>query len=181
MFSPFKSPFLIDFILIVHQHTFSSILFYGMSMSIKLVHPFMFRPRLMCIAHNSMSPIDVLFVKNNFSIDLRIQLKLPYPSITCLLGCVCIHPIDPLGIHLLRCSHGMNALGHITQCLGIHLRKLVFMWFKSNYTFFLLPCFKHLSNVSTLSFLNTRSKHLWTLSSQSFPCKYFGSHMIFHA
>jgi hypothetical protein len=102
----------VHFVMIVHhQHTFSSILFYEMSMSIKL------EPSLMCIVQNSMSPIDVSFVKNKISTDLRIQLKLPYPSITCLLGCVCTHPIDPLGIHLLWCSHGLNALGHITQFL----------------------------------------------------------------
>jgi hypothetical protein len=107
----------VHFIMIVHQHTLSSILFYGMSMSIKLMHPFMFRPRLMCITHNSMSLIDVLFVKNKISIDLRIQFRFPHPSITCLLGCVCTRPIDPLGIHLLWCSHGANALAHITQFL----------------------------------------------------------------
>jgi hypothetical protein len=32
-------------------------------------------------------------------------LGLPHPSITCIRY-VCIHPIDPMGIHLLCCVHG---------------------------------------------------------------------------
>jgi hypothetical protein len=36
----------------------------------------------------------------------RIQLGLAHPSIVSILQCVCTHPINPMGIHLLHCTHG---------------------------------------------------------------------------
>jgi hypothetical protein len=39
-----------------------------------------------------------------FATTLRMQ-GLPHPSIACMPWCVCTHPIDPMGIHLLRCVH----------------------------------------------------------------------------
>jgi len=44
---------------------------------------------------------------------LRTQLKLPHLSIVNLPQCVCTHPIDPMGIHLLCCAHG-------NECMGTH-------------------------------------------------------------
>jgi hypothetical protein len=41
-----------------------------------------------------------------FSIALWIQLGLPYPLIASILRCVCTHPINSMGIHLLCCAHG---------------------------------------------------------------------------
>ncbi len=35
-----------------------------------------------------------------------LQLGLPHPSIVGLFRCVCTHPIDPIGIDLLHCTHG---------------------------------------------------------------------------
>jgi hypothetical protein len=46
-----------------------------------------------------------------FSTSLQIQLWLPYPSIASIFQCVCTHPIDLLGIHLLRCVHGNEHIG----------------------------------------------------------------------
>jgi hypothetical protein len=34
-----------------------------------------------------------------------MQLGLPHPSITGILQCVCTHPINFMGIHLLHCVH----------------------------------------------------------------------------
>jgi hypothetical protein len=48
-----------------------------------------------------------------FSTTLYMQLKLPHPSIANILWCVCIHPISPMGIHLLCCAHG-------NECIRTH-------------------------------------------------------------
>jgi hypothetical protein len=40
-----------------------------------------------------------------FSITLCTQLGLPHPSIVGICRCVCTHPINPMGIHLLQCVH----------------------------------------------------------------------------
>jgi len=40
-----------------------------------------------------------------FSTTFWIQLQLPHPSIVSIFQCVCTHPIDPIGIHLLHCVH----------------------------------------------------------------------------
>jgi hypothetical protein len=41
-----------------------------------------------------------------FSIALWIQLGLPHPLIASILWCMCKHPINSMGIHLLCCAHG---------------------------------------------------------------------------
>jgi hypothetical protein len=41
-----------------------------------------------------------------FFTTLCMRLGLHHPSIACILQCVCTHPIDPMGIHLLHCAHG---------------------------------------------------------------------------
>ncbi len=46
-----------------------------------------------------------------FSIVLWIQLGLPHPSIIGILWCMFTHPIDLMGIHLLRCAHGNEHTG----------------------------------------------------------------------
>ncbi len=40
-----------------------------------------------------------------FFIVFQIWLRLPHPSIVSIPWCVCTHPIDPMGIHLLCCVH----------------------------------------------------------------------------
>jgi hypothetical protein len=42
-----------------------------------------------------------------------MQLGLPHPSITNIIWCVYTHPIDLMGIHLLRCVDG-------NECIGTH-------------------------------------------------------------
>jgi hypothetical protein len=41
-----------------------------------------------------------------FSTLLWTRFRLPHPSNTSLPQCVCTHPIDHVGIHLLCCAHG---------------------------------------------------------------------------
>jgi hypothetical protein len=41
-----------------------------------------------------------------FCITFRTWFGLPHPSIASILRCVCTHPINPMGIHLLCCAHG---------------------------------------------------------------------------
>jgi hypothetical protein len=40
-----------------------------------------------------------------FSTTLQLWLILPHPSFTSILRCICTHPIDLMGIHLLRYVH----------------------------------------------------------------------------
>jgi hypothetical protein len=66
-----------------------------------------------------------------FSITLCMQLGLPRPSITSISQCVCTHPIDLMGIHLLRCVHNNkcirthdvihNTFTPIAQNVGFHV------------------------------------------------------------
>jgi len=68
-----------------------------------------------------------------FFTSLRTRLELPHPSIVGILQCVCTHPIDSMGIHLLHCVHGNECMGThdvvhdtfvaIMQDVGFHVRK----------------------------------------------------------
>ncbi len=41
-----------------------------------------------------------------FCITFCTWLRLPHLSIASIHRCVCTHPINPMGIHFLRCVHG---------------------------------------------------------------------------
>jgi hypothetical protein len=43
-----------------------------------------------------------------FFIALYTWLELPHPSIVGIFQCVCTQPIDLMGIHFLRCVHGIK-------------------------------------------------------------------------
>jgi hypothetical protein len=60
----------------------------------------MFWPKGMRLVYN----LNNLFIF--FSTTLRTRFKLPHLSIVSILQCVCTHPINPMGIHFLRCAHG---------------------------------------------------------------------------
>jgi hypothetical protein len=88
-----------------------------------------------------------------FCSALHMQLGLPHPSIVSILRCVCTHPIDPIGIHFLRCAHG-------NKCIGTHdaihdtfaplHEMLVSTWDENNYMHFLQPHSIPFINESTL-------------------------------
>jgi len=59
----------------------------------------MLMARLKNLAHNLTAPINVLLVLSRF---FSLPFELPHLTITSF-SCVCIHPIDPLIIHLLKC------------------------------------------------------------------------------
>jgi hypothetical protein len=66
-----------------------------------------------------------------FSTTFCTWLGLPHPSIVSFLPCACTHPIDPMGIHLLHCSHGnehtsthvviCNTFAIVAQDISFHL------------------------------------------------------------
>jgi hypothetical protein len=68
-----------------------------------------------------------------------IQLGLPHPLIVSILRCVCTHPIDPMGIHFLRCVHGnkhtwtndtaCNTFATITWDVNFHVGQNNYMCF----------------------------------------------------
>ena len=41
-----------------------------------------------------------------FATALRVRLGLPHPCPANYVACACGHPLDPLGIHFLRCARG---------------------------------------------------------------------------
>jgi hypothetical protein len=43
--------------------------------------------------------------------SLHTRLGLPHPLITSIPQCVCTHPIDLMGIHLLHCAHSNEHTG----------------------------------------------------------------------
>jgi hypothetical protein len=60
-----------------------------------------------------------------------MQLGLHHPSIAGIFQCVCTHPINPMGIHFLRCVHGNKRITThdaicdtfvaIAQYVGFHM------------------------------------------------------------
>jgi hypothetical protein len=58
-------------------------------------------------------------------------LEIPHPLIVGIPRCVCTHPIDPMGIHLLRCVHNNertrthdaihDTFAAIAQNVGFHM------------------------------------------------------------
>ncbi len=65
------------------------------------------------LAYSSTNLSNLSITSPIFSTVLRTQLKLLHLSIVNLPQCVCTHPIDPMGIHLLCCAHG-------NECMGTH-------------------------------------------------------------
>ncbi|CAM6103290.1 unnamed protein product [Calypogeia fissa] len=41
-----------------------------------------------------------------FTTSLRVRLGLPHPGLLRQPSYVCGHPLDPVGTHILQCSHG---------------------------------------------------------------------------
>ncbi|CAM6098052.1 unnamed protein product [Calypogeia fissa] len=66
-----------------------------------------------------------------FSTSLWVRLGLPHPGLLGQPSCVCGHPLDPVGTHILRCSHGSermathddlrDVLAIITRDAGYHV------------------------------------------------------------
>jgi hypothetical protein len=46
------------------------------------------------------------FPSNVFSCVLWTRLGLPHPLVLGLTHCICGHSLNPMGIHLLHCTHG---------------------------------------------------------------------------
>jgi hypothetical protein len=77
-----------------------------------------------------------------FSTTFRIRLGLPHPSIASIPQCMCTHPIDYMGIHLLRCVHGNehirthdvvhNTFATIVWDVGFHMGQKQLYVFLSN-------------------------------------------------
>jgi hypothetical protein len=67
-----------------------------------------------------------------FSTTFRMQFELFHPSIASISQCVCTHPINPMGIHLLCCVHDnkctrthdviCDTFGTIVQDVDFHVR-----------------------------------------------------------
>jgi hypothetical protein len=60
-----------------------------------------------------------------FSTLVWTQLRLPHPSIVGILQCMCTHPIDYMGIHLLCCVHGNKHTGTHDE---VHDTFVAIMW-----------------------------------------------------
>ncbi|CAM6086720.1 unnamed protein product [Calypogeia fissa] len=66
-----------------------------------------------------------------FTTSLRVWLGLPHPGLLGQPACVCGHSLDPVGTHILRCSHGSertathddlrDVLAAIAQDAGYHV------------------------------------------------------------
>ncbi|CAM6086604.1 unnamed protein product [Calypogeia fissa] len=66
-----------------------------------------------------------------FTSSLLVQLGLPHPGLLGQPSCVCGHRLDPMGTHILRCSHGSkrtvthddirNMLAAIARDAGYHV------------------------------------------------------------
>jgi hypothetical protein len=112
----------------------------GLRVGIRLTTPLIF------LTFQLYSPI--------FSTTFCMQLGLPHLSIANILWCMCTHPIDHMGIHLLHCVHGNEHIRThdvihdtfvaIVQTAGFHVGQ-------KNYMCFFQPCSTPLVVESTLS------------------------------
>jgi hypothetical protein len=66
----------------------------------------MFWPKGKCLAYSSTNLPKLSTNFLDLFLALWIWIGLPHLSSTCILQCVCTHPINPMGIHLLCCAHG---------------------------------------------------------------------------
>jgi hypothetical protein len=110
----------------LHHHTFSSMLFDKISEA-------RYAQILSCSSLRVGAWIIVRPIFPNFqltslifSITLWIHLRLPHLSIANILWCVCTHPIDLMGIHLLHCVHGNE---HMETHDGIHNTFGAIVWY----------------------------------------------------
>jgi hypothetical protein len=85
-----------------------------------------------------------------FSTTLQIWLKLPHPSITNIPRCMCTHPVDLMGIHLLHCVHDnehtnpLCSLWHLCcHCTGC--------WLPPRVRTTTCASFKHIQFLSSMS------------------------------
>jgi hypothetical protein len=90
----------------LHHHTFSSMLFNGTSKAHYAQILSCFGPRVGI--WRIVRPIFPTFWLFSlfFSFAFRTWLVQPHPSIRGVSWCVCTHPINLMGIHLLRCADG---------------------------------------------------------------------------
>ncbi len=94
-----------------------------------------------------------------FCTTLHIQLGLPHPSIISIPRCVCTHPINLMGIHILHWIHD-------NKCIRTHdairdtftsLHKMsISTWDEYNYMLFLQPHSTPLIDKLTLCLHNSR-------------------------
>jgi len=95
----------------LHHHTLSNIFFDGTSKAhhAQILSCFSVRTSAW-LTFQLIFPAFRLF-SLIFCITFCTRLGLPCPSIISISQCVCTHPIDPLGIHLLCCVHGNEHIG----------------------------------------------------------------------
>jgi len=82
--------------------------------------------------------LSIIFL-SFFSTSFYIQLGLPHPSIACISWCVCTHPINFMGIHLLHCVHDNKHIGThdvIHNTLAPLRKMLTSAWDNNNYMHF---------------------------------------------
>ncbi len=97
----------------LHHHTFANILFDGTFENHCVWILSCYGPKVsIWFTTWPIFPTFWLFF-SFFSIAFCMRLWLPHPSITCIPWCVCAHPIDLMGIHLLCCVHD-------NECTGTH-------------------------------------------------------------
>ncbi len=85
---------------------------------------------------------NLLIIFPSLSTTLCTQLRVTHPSITSILRCVCTHPIDLMGIHLLCCAHGNKHIGthDVIPTFLLSLGEMsASLWDKNNYICFLQP------------------------------------------
>ncbi len=80
-------------------------------------------PKGECLAYNSTFFPNFWLDSPIFFIVLQIWLGLFHPSIASIPWCVCTHPIDLMGIHLLCCAHANRNPWCSSQHLCCHCTK----------------------------------------------------------
>jgi hypothetical protein len=126
----------------LHHHTFSSMLSNGTSKAHCARILSCFGPRASVWLINQLIFPAFQLYSLIFCTSLWTRLRPPHPSIASIPRCVWTHPIDPMGIHLLRCAHGneriRTMLQFTTPLPPLH-EMLVSTWDKNDYMRFSQP------------------------------------------
>jgi len=104
----------------------------------------------MHLAYNSTNLPNLLIIFPNF---LHNTSYMTWTTPSVILHCVCTHPINLMGIHLLHCVHGnqhTKTMMQFTTLLSPLHEMLVSTWKKNNYMCFFQPHSTPFINESTL-------------------------------
>jgi hypothetical protein len=109
----------------LHHHTLSSMFFDKIYEAHRAWILSCFQPWDGWLVYSSTNLPSLSIIFPSFFHNISNMVKLPLLSFLDIFWFVCTHPIDPMGIHLLHCTHGNE---HMRTHDGIHDTFVIIAW-----------------------------------------------------